>query len=327
MDKNIRLKPISIMLSLGLASLLLAGCSTSENSPNDQSGNKDLAGATTAVTNYIKAINSGDAEKALTFVTKESYNENSDILLTDKYLEKDQALKILLADPQSEAEGQATIEGTFEGENFPFDLQQQENGKWLITDGAFLNISVPASSYIPSVSVNNEDLKADPTLYAETSLVNLNGFLSHYTVAPSKDATYFTFPEAKLPNLTNSILYQVSVTLDGEAEIAKQFSDFINSCYTDGLTGDERAIKGCPNVKIFGPDINIDTDVTWEKTSENPIFMTEYANGKVDLTSSDILTQSYTFGGSTYEWPVNMIGTGSYGNEIVTFNFTSDPLQ
>ena len=315
------------MLSLGLASLLLAGCSNSENSPNGQSGNEDLAGATTAVTDYIKAINSGDAEKALTFVTQEAYNENPDDLLNDKYLEKDQALKISLADPQSESEGKATIEGTSEGITYTFDLQQQKNGKWMISDGAFLNISVPASGYIPNLSVNNENLKIDPALYAETSIVNFNGFLSQYTIAPSKDATYFTFPEAKVPAPVGSILYEVSVTPAGETAIAKQVSDFINSCYTDGLTGDERAIKSCPNVRVFNPDVSEDTVVTWEKTSENPIFMAEYENGKVNLTSSDILTQSYTFRGGTYEWPVNMIGTGSYDNEIVTFTFTSDSVE
>lgn len=326
MTKFSRLKPASIVLSLGVVSLLLAGCSTASDSPSDPN-DSDLSGATNTVTEYLKAVDDGDSKKALTYVSQELPTKGLDVLLSDDYLKEGEGIKVTLSDPTSENSGEARIEGTAPEGKVTFTLVQEDND-WTIKSGAFQQVNVPANEFVPEIMVDGKSVKLDPTLYQQSGETVLSGFLTHYTIAPTKDSKLISFSEITAPqSLSVTNAYDVSLTTAGETELTKQANAFIDNCYAGGLSGDERTVSGCPNVRVFGPTTPTDTSVVWGKTSENPNFTAEYKNGKVTVTSPDTLTQSYTFFNGTFDWPVNMSGTATNVDGKLAFSFVADPID
>lgn len=326
MTKFSRFKSVSIMLSLSTTIMLLAGCATANDSPDTPNDN-NLSGATDTVENYLEAVDNGDSDKALEFVTEEIPKGQLGALLSDKYLKKGKGIKATLTEPTQDATGEVTVEGTSQEGKLVFKLAQ-DGDTWSITQGAFYYINIPANEYIPEVSINEESFKIDSSSYQQSGEVTLSGFPSHYTVSSVENSKFLSFPEVEaLATISTASVYDISFTTLGETELVKQTNEFIDNCYTGGLTGDERTKAGCPNVRVFASTIEADTIVTWEKTSENPKFEAGYKDGDVALVSSDILTQNYTFKNETYEWPVNMSGTATYENGNFVFSFLTDPIK
>ena len=239
MKKNI-LKPASIILALGITSVLLSGCTgpnneqptNSNSSSASASESKNFTEAKKVVEAYLDAIADGNSKEAKTYL--EDTEMSNVILDNDDYIavssDKSRTIQFVFTEQENTEEVTSTPTPATEGtddiavetitikaenkknskDNIALELVKLDSDEWKITKGAYMELTLPTP-----LKIENE----------ASQQVAVNGVAVDISKLPADDDT----DGYTIVNVYPSV-YKISyTTMIGEKEVKEEITTVLQS--------------------------------------------------------------------------------------------------